>query len=194
MALRFIENRCENTFKTLYERLRPGLILHANNIVKDQQAAEDVVTDSFMKMWEKIDQYNPFWNFSTWAYIITKNEARQWIRKNSSTFSVDQMGGAELVISEMLCIDNGIDLVYDPMVDVNEDEERTQQLYDLVREQIEDLPELYRNIMVDREVNGMKYKDISDKYDIELNTVKTRIKRARERICKDAMEIIDEKL
>lgn len=47
---------------------------------------------------------------------------------------------------------------------------------------IESLPELYREIMKDRELNGMKYEDISEKYGLDLNTVKTRIKRAREKM------------
>ena len=46
--------------------------------------------------------------------------------------------------------------------------------------------------MKDRELEGMKYEDISDKYDLELNTVKTRIKRAREKICKIALESMEE--
>jgi RNA polymerase sigma-70 factor, ECF subfamily len=187
----FIENKCENTFKTLYERLKPGLIVHANNIVKNQQAAEDIVTDSFMKMWNKIDQYNPFWNFSTWAYIITKNEARQWIRKNGNVYSADSMGGVDVIMSDALSIDNGINLFEEANWEVDEEVNKTELLYAAVMDQIRELPELYKQIMVDREVHGMKYKDISEKYDLELNTVKTRIKRAREKICKETASIIN---
>ena len=63
LAVKFVETRNEDDFKPLYERLKPGLLMHVFNILKSQPAAEDVVADSFVKMWNKRDQYNTFWNF-----------------------------------------------------------------------------------------------------------------------------------
>ena len=50
------------------------------------------------------------------------------------------------------------------------------------------LPEQYKGILIDREINEMKYSEIADKYGLEINTVKTRIIRAREKVC-DAMKV-----
>ena len=53
-----------------------------------------------------------------------------------------------------------------------EDRERTKQY-------IEGLPELYREIARKRLVDGLQYKEISEETGVELNTVRTRIRRAR---------------
>ena len=53
---------------------------------------------------------------------------------------------------------------------------------------IEALPELYREIARKRLVDGMQYKEIADELDIELNTVRTRIRRARQIIDKLSKE------
>ena len=51
-------------------------------------------------------------------------------------------------------------------------------------DEIKDLDALYRDIMIDREINGMKYKDIADKYGLKKRSVATRIRRARTKIRK----------
>ena len=62
--------------------------------------------------------------------------------------------------------------------------ESLESIYESVIDEIRSLPELYRDIMVDREINGMKYKDIADKYGIKKRSIATRIRRARAKIKK----------
>ena len=57
-------------------------------------------------------------------------------------------------------------------------------VYESVLDEIRDLPELYRDIMIDREINNMKYKDIAEKYGIKKRSIATRIRRARGKIRK----------
>jgi RNA polymerase sigma factor (sigma-70 family) len=191
LAVKFVKSRDEKDFKSLYDRLKPGLLQHVYNILKNQPAAEDVIADAFVKMWTKVDQYNLHWHFSTWAYKIATNEAMQWIRKNGNVYSLESVGGEQvadrIVLSDALAEDNGIELTTNPDWFFDDKEDKTVALYNKVIQEIEALPELYREIMKDRELNGMKYEDISAKYNLELNTVKTRIKRAREKIIKIAL-------
>jgi DNA-directed RNA polymerase specialized sigma24 family protein len=53
-----------------------------------------------------------------------------------------------------------------------------------VLSEIRELPDLYRDIMIDREINNMKYKDIAEKYGIKKRSIATRIRRARNKIKK----------
>jgi len=183
LANNYIEDKSDYNFKTLYNRLKPGLVLHVYNIIKNAEASEDVVADTFTKIWQKIHQYDPYWNFSTWAYKIAENEARQWLRKSSKTYSVEAMGGQE-ALEALLLTDFGMDNngMVEPNWYFDETVEPRMVLYEKVIVVIRELPTLYREIMEDREINKMKYEDISQKYNLELNTVKTRIKRAREKI------------
>ena len=61
-----------------------------------------------------------------------------------------------------------------PLESIIEDEEG-----DKLREYIEALPELYREVARKRLIEGLQYKEISQELDMELNTVRTRIRRAK---------------
>lgn len=190
LAKKFIDSRGERDFKNLFDRLKPGLNNYASNILKDQDAADDVVADAFAKIWLKVDTYNPIWSFSTWCYRIVHNESMQYLRKKKNTHSlngyINYMGTFEDA-PDLLLLDNGIDkdlLITQPEeMDSTSKEEVDAALYNSVIEQMEKLPSHYKDIIIDREINNMKYEEISAKYDLEINTVKTRIIRARQKIC-----------
>ena len=177
LAMKFFEQKDEKSFSNLYNRIKPGLVQYAMRLVLSEEAAHDVVADASLKMWQKIDQYNPYWNFSTWAYRIVFNECMQHIRKMKK---------------ELPLFDNfdftGQDGFDAPEPDWNleeSEEDQHEALYKAAIESIHELPDgLYRNIMIDRELNEMKYEEISLKYDININSVKTRISRARDMVQK----------
>ena len=72
----------------------------------------------------------------------------------------------------------------DPTNTFFNDGESLDAIYESVLDEIRALPELYRDIMIDREINNMKYKDIAEKYDIKKRSIATRIRRARCKIRK----------
>jgi DNA-directed RNA polymerase specialized sigma24 family protein len=76
------------------------------------------------------------------------------------------------------------ELEEDPLWDFLSGGTDIDEVYENVIDEIRELPEIYRDIMIDREINGMKYKDIADKYGIKKRSIATRIRRARTRIRK----------
>lgn len=189
LAAKYIEERTNRSMYELVERLKPGLTLHANKFVKDIDAANDIVADALIKIWRKIDTYNPKWCFSTWCYKIVYNESMQHLRKKKqkNTYSIEghikYMGSYEDV-PDLLLADNGIsELSEDPIWDFEAQEDIEEVLASKVLDEIQKLPEHYQQIIYDREVNKMKYNEISEKYGLQINTVKTRIIRARQKIC-----------
>lgn len=192
IALEFHKSRSERDFARLYERLKPGMIFHAMTLLKDESAAEDVVSIAFTKIWVKIDQYNKYWNFSTWAYRIVHNEAMQHIRKNKMLVTLDSNGSdSGMHYSEFNLIRHGADeelVTVNPDWDLDENEDVHQIVYEKVLKEINGLSKFYKEIMIDRELNGMKYKQIAEKHNININSVKTRIKRARMQIIENNPE------
>ena len=84
LAMQFFNNQTEKNFSPLYKRLQPGLTQYAYTYVKDEESANDVVQATFVKVWTKINQYNPYWNFSTWVYRIVFNECMQHLRRSKT--------------------------------------------------------------------------------------------------------------
>ncbi len=182
LAENFISQRDNKTFKILYDRIRPGVLNHCYTILKDIELAEDAFMNSMAKVWEKIEQYDlSRGNFSTWCYNIARNESllllksrKKYISKSSEDLEIDSTQNEE---------SGGFyDVETDPLWHFFFQSPNIDELYDQIVDEIRELPILYKDIMIDREINGMKYKDIADKYDIKKRSIATRIRRARTKI------------
>jgi RNA polymerase sigma-70 factor (ECF subfamily) len=195
LALEFFKQRDEKSFNKLYARLKPGMLYHAMNLLKDEAAADDVVSIAFTKIWLKIEQYNKYWNFSTWAYRIVHNEAMQHIRKNKMLIGIEgpsvYNNSDRMQYNETSLVNRGAEeelLFVEPDWNLDETEDMHQAVYEKVLKDINGLSKFYKEIMIDREINEMKYKQIAEKYNININSVKTRIKRARMQIIENNPE------
>ena len=59
------------------------------------------------------------------------------------------------------------------------DSDEMEDLYENVVEKMKELPEIYKDILIDREILRMKYQEIADKYGMKKRAIATRIRRAR---------------
>ncbi len=167
LAEAFRQSKDERDFAKLYKIIKPGLTAHVRKIVRDPAGTDDVVSNAFTNMWSKIDQYDSRWAFSTWAYNIASNAARQYVnsRKREKITKDFETSMKYMVAPEA--------------PDESELEDR-ELLAAKVIDMIDMLPERYKEIFRDREICHMKYQDLADKYGCSINTVKTRVMRARE--------------
>jgi RNA polymerase sigma-70 factor (ECF subfamily) len=186
LAEDFITARNDKNFKILFERLRPGILNHCFLILKEQELAEDAFLNTMSKIWLKIDQYNgERGNFSTWCYNIARNESLLLMKSRKRYYSHTD-SELEFLSSKNTIGDIGGQYTMDddPTYAFYNEGSNLDEVYESVLDEIRDLPELYRDIMIDREINHMKYKDIAEKYGIKKRSIATRIRRARGKIRK----------
>ena len=134
---------------------------------------DDVCSRSFEKAFRQIRSYDPSKSmFSTWLRAIARNTAldtiesetraqRKWVSIDDNPTAgaaVETIGDAEATPLDSIIKD--------------EDAESLQSC-------IEALPDLYREIARRRLVDGLQYKEIAEELGMELNTVRTRIRRAK---------------
>lgn len=183
IALDFIEKRDNASFSILMKRLRPGLSSYVYKYIKDQDLCNEVISQTFITIWEKIDQYNSQWNFSTWVYAIAKNETLGQIRTKNKTMSHDT-----LTENHSKVLAN-----FSPTVNMNIEcvgptgEELIQNLYDASISAINKLKEPYRTVIFEREINQKQLQDIADDLNWNLSTVKTRLRKARKDVAEALM-------
>lgn len=173
MGLTFFTSKSEKDFTDVYHRLRPSISYYLRELVPNQDDRNEVIATAFAKVWQKIHQYDPYWNFSTWVYRIARNEALLFFRSKRKTYSYDAM-------SEM-----GINMeAKGPITEsdafTTDDDHPIDLLHDMAVEEIGNLPELYRTVLTLREIDKMKYEEIADQLGWKHNTVRTRIRKARE--------------
>ena len=183
LAERFLKTSREEDFKDLYDRIKPGLYNHCKTILVDEEVAQDAVSKTFEKIWVNVAQYNTDrGNFSTWAYNIARNESFQIIKK-SKKFSplVHEGSNSDGGNEEFIPLSDVFtdDFFTEPEWEVNNKEGNFEDLYDDVLIKIQNLPSIYKDILIDRELYKMKYQEIADKYGMKKRAVATRIRRAR---------------
>jgi RNA polymerase sigma-70 factor, ECF subfamily len=185
IALEFLDKRDNNTFRTLINRLKPGLISYTYKYVNDMDICKEVVSKTFISVWEKLDQYDKKYNFSTWVYAIAKNESLGQLRVQKRNVSHEKLTENHSRVLKL----------YSPIENMNIEvigpsgEELTRCLYEKTLQEIEGLEEPYRTVMIEREINQKRLQDIAADLNWNLSTVKTRLRKAR----KDIAESIKEK-
>ena len=171
LALNFIDNKNNETFTELINRLKPGLLKFAYNFVKDRDKSQEIVARTFHSVWEKIHQYK----LSTWTYAIAKNEALGLLREENRTLSHDKLMENHSKTLQ----------AYSPTFNMNIEcvgpsgEELIKCLYDASISAIQELSEPYKTVMIEREINQKQLHDIAIDLDWNLSTVKTRLRKAR---------------
>ena len=177
LALDFVDSRSERSFTLLHNRLKPGLRKFIQKYHQDSETVDEILAITLSKAFVYADKYDSRWNFSTWIYKICQNECLMEIRRKNSLYSLDNMIDNKIPIK---AIDND-DWKSESDYEFFSEEETVQSdsLYSEVLDEIRNLPLHYREIIEDRIVEKMKYKDIADKRGIKINTVRSRIHSAK---------------
>lgn len=140
----------------------------------DDFYVDDICSKSFEKAFRQIRSYDPSKSrFGTWLMTIAHNTSIDTMEQernvNKKYVSLDD--GTGHGSSFINSIGDGQDTPLESIIKT-EDEEHTQKY-------IEGLPDLYRDIARMRLMDGLQYKEIAEETGIELNTVRTRIRRAK---------------
>jgi RNA polymerase sigma-70 factor (ECF subfamily) len=179
----YIKTKSEKDYKALYNRVRPGLRTYIYNVVKDNEATDDILTNTLTKMWTKIDQFDPQYQITTWLYRIAFNECLGWIRQRNKKRSLDAMKdygiNTERYLAKTSARDLLVEMEYKSEQDWIDEDNHLMNQYESVLKNIDTLKPMYKGILEDRLLNNMKYEDIADKYNLPLQTIKNRIRRGK---------------
>ena len=189
LMLDFQATKSHQSFTKLYKKLSPSLKNYIRGIVKDSDVTEDLLANTFSKIYTKIDQYDPQWQASTWSYTIAHRECLRWIKKERNprvSLSYFNENGSDVISDDdtnvMSNSNTGKIEVENNKTEaqfLEEDNLLTSQ-YDYAIDSIQNLKPMYRDILEDNLIKGLKYREIADKYELPLQTIKNRIRRAKQ--------------
>ena len=137
-------------------------------LTRNEQDAQDVTQESFLRAFRFFDRYQGG-NMRAWLLTIVRNTCYTWLSRNRAPdFAVEF---DEDIHSEEMSGSA------DPEIQAlaNADKET-------VRRALSELPEIFREVLVLREMEGMSYKEIADVASVSLGTVMSRLARARTRL------------
>jgi len=158
-------------FELIVKKYQKRLFNSAYRYVGDFHEAEDLTQEIFVKIYKNLSSFKGNSKFSTWIFSITMNHLKSRRRKITQFLeTIFDFFSAETFIK-------GKNYELEQIVENRE----TRRL---LEKEIGRLPEKYREIVILRDINGFSYNEISEILSINMETVKTRIKRGREIIVK----------
>ena len=186
LALDFKNTKNEKSYTMLYNKMYIGLKTYVYNIVKDYDMTDDIVINTMIKIYTRIDEYDETYQITTWAYTIAKNEALVALKKQSKLYSLD-------TLKDSLGFDILDESEYDEIKtedELFEEENILQEQMKKIKMEVLKLPKIYKDYLYPRMYKNAKYNDILEEMKkvepgISLCTVKNRIHHGKERVRKN---------
>jgi RNA polymerase sigma-70 factor (ECF subfamily) len=152
-----LQERNEKAISLLYEHYGDTLYGVAFKVVRDQELAQDILQESFVKIWKKSDSYDPSKaKLFTWLFRITRNTAIDKLR------SVNTKSEREIQMDVSDVYNLGVDSTRPELMDVRENLDKIEPKYQIVLEALF--------------FQGMTQQEASEELDIPLGTIKSRLK------------------
>ena len=158
-----------SSYGELVDRLQSRLYNSMLQIVGTHDEAEDVVQDSFVQAYVKLDTFQGNSKFFTWLYRIAFNNALSRQRRKRHELSIEQ--SRELTGTDP---EDRIESPDEPLLR----EERVS----LVHSALNLLTEEHRSILVLREMDELSYEEIAEILGINIGTVRSRLSSARNQL------------
>jgi RNA polymerase sigma-70 factor, ECF subfamily len=160
-------------FTVLADRYHVRLLNFIHRMIGDRERAEDLVQETFVRVYRHLERYDQNRKFSTWAYTIAGNLAKNELRNRSRN---------PMVLFQT--IKKNWDADHRPLEWEDnryrpDDLYRKRDLKEKVDRAVAGLPEHHRVVFVLRELEGKTYEEIAEITGVNLGTVKSRLNRAR---------------
>ena len=154
----------------IYTEFHKVLLGFIKSKVNNHEDAEDIVQNVFMKVAGSVGDLNRKEKLQSWIYAIARNSIIDYYRVNGNKKKLVIEGDIAESFSDEEYIDTtkGLDCC----------------LIDFVNQ----LPDEYRDIIIDVEMNGIKQKDLVEKYNLAYPSIRSRVQRGREKLIQLLLE------
>ena len=165
----------EKAYRELLDRYQRPVFSLVYRMVRDRELAEDLTQETFVKVFNHLDRFNPKYKFSSWIFKIASNLAIDTLRKREpNTVSLDGSRHAQTA-----------DEIESSRITVESKDENPEEFLEAkelgqeIERAISKLRPEYRTAILLRHVEGRAYEEIAEIMSLPLGTVKTFIHRAR---------------
>ena len=204
LATKFIQQRDEVFFIALVNVINWGLRKQIYDIVKDNNATDEIMSITLENIYYKCDRYNPEKaKFSTWIYKIAYNNSLKYIQEKDKTNcilcseDISNIYDSELKTLEsedyddrLICQGSEfIDIIFKGIEnpDVYKKERVLSEIYDASVDCINFLPDNLKMVMYERFINSKKIEDIAADNNVPLSSVKNWLRKGKS-VLKDTVK------
>lgn len=156
-------------FTILFSRYKKNVFNYVLRMTNNSDLSEDLVQNIFIKLYENLDNIKNKNSILFWLFKTTRNEVYTHFRNSSRKpeFHVKDINEIELQTA----------------MDI-ESEFELKEMKELLLNELDKLPLDQKEIFIMREYSGLSYKEISSLLEIDINLVKSRLYKTRQKLMK----------
>ena len=162
----------DSAFSELVNKYQKSVHALAWRKVGDFQAAEEIAQDAFLQAYKKLATLKNTNQFAGWLYVITNNLCHDWHRRKKP--AMQSIDATDTTILEKTD--------YERYLVEQREKESAEHRRELVRKLLEKLPESERTVITLHYLGEMTSEAISRFLGVSVNTIKSRLQRARKRL------------
>ena len=155
----------EKGLRMMMNAYQSRLYWHIRRLVDDEDAAKDVLQETFIKVYQNFSQFKKDSQLYTWLYRIASNEALQHLNKAKKMQKTEQ--DADIYLENQKAENSG---------------RNADEIEDLLQDAIQKLPEKQRMVFTLRYYDDLPYEEISKILDMSVSTLKTNYHYAKSKI------------
>ena len=174
-VIRRVQHGDVDAFGLLVTAYEKNVFNVALQMLGNREDAQDIAQEAFLKAYNSLSSFRGDSKFSSWLYRIVSNLCldfkRRQGRRPSSSLTVEDDDGENV------------------QLDIADESQSPETLLErkltreAVRRGLAELPDEQRQILLLREIQGLSYEEIGEAMGLEAGTVKSRIFRARKKLC-----------
>ena len=174
----------DEAFSILVQRYQKSVHALAWRKIGDFHYAEEITQDTFLQAYKKLPTLKDLNQFAGWLYVITNNLCTDWLRRKKP--ATQPLGDASMKAMDKL--------TYERYILEQREAEATEQRREIVKQLLEKLPESERTVVTLYYLGEMTTKEIGKFLGVSVNTITSRLQRARERLQASEERLINETL
>lgn len=170
----------EAAYRELIGRYQRPVLSLIFRLVRDRELSEDLAQETFVKVLNALDRYDPAQKFSSWIFKIAHNTAIDQLRKKEvATLSLDGSPHAESADEAEATLFTAVATDETP-----EEFTSSREIGSEIERALATLRPEYRTVIILAHVEGRPYEEVAEIMELPLGTVKTFIHRARNELKK----------
>ena len=174
----------DEAFSALVQRHQKGVHALVWRKVNDFQYAEEITQDTFLQAYKKLSTLKNPNQFAGWLYVIANRLCINWLQRHKPAMqSLEDTPMAEIEESS-----------YIRYASEQREAESTEYRHEIAQRLLSKLPESERTVVTLYYLGEMTAKEISKFLGVSVNTITSRLRRARERLQKDQELLVQEVL
>ena len=176
-------------FSTLMRKHQNGVHALIWRKIGDFHIAEEITQDTFIQVYNKLGTLEDPNRFEGWLYVIANRLCINWIKRYKA--KMDKLNMQSLEATRPGEVEEAF---YAHHISHQREVENTKHRQNLVKRLLQQLPESERTVVTLYYLGDMKAKEISKFLGVSVNTIKSRLRRARQRLQEEGETLIRETL